>query len=164
MKLTGFTLIELIIVIGIMSILTWQGLANYGAFIKKQVVQEQGKDFVSILRKAQSDANTGYKPSATCGASDSLVGYRVNGVASTNTYTVSAICSDGVETLQKSYEFDSRIELSTNFDLTFLSPYGNSNNNYTICIAHAQDSSIKNAIVSVTTGGGIELTAAACPY
>src|SRR3989344_4107193 len=99
MRSKGFTLIELVIVIGIMSVLTAVGLANYGAFIKKQAVQEEGKNFVSILRKAQSDAVTGNKPSTTCGASDSLVGYRVNGVASTNTYTVSAICSDGVETV-----------------------------------------------------------------
>ena len=164
MRSKGFTLIELIVVIGIMSILTWQGLVNYGDFIKKQVVQEEGKDFVSILRKAQSDANTGYKPSTTCGASDSLVGYRVVGAVLTNTYTVSAVCSNGVETVQNNYILDARVALSSNFDLTFLSPYGNSNNNYIICIAHAQNSSIKNSVISVTAGGGIELAAAACPY
>ena len=164
MRSKGFTLIELIVVIGIMSILTWQGLVNYGDFIKKQVVQEEGKDFVSILRKAQSDANTGYKPSTTCGASDSLVGYRVVGTVSTNTYQVSAVCSDGVETVQNNYTLDSRLALSINFDFTFLSPYGNSNGSYTICIAHAQDSSIENSVISVTAGGGIELAAAACPY
>lgn len=156
MKSKGFTLIELIVVIGIMSLLASVGLVSYGNFTKKQIVQEEARKFVSVLRKAQNDAITGNKPS-TCGDADSLVGYRVTGSVATNSYEVYSVCSDGVSTLQKNYPLDSRVSFTSNFDVTFLSPYGNSTGNSTISFIYTQNTCIENAQVEITSGGGIKL-------
>lgn len=160
MKSKGFTLIELIVVIGIMSVLTAVGLANYGAFIKKQAVQEEGKNFVSILRKAQSDASSGnamsFCPSPTDSSDSALLGYDVEWISSSS-YKVSVHCTNGNSKEQNSYSLDNRVKFDSFFSLTFLSPLGDISSDTYVRLVHSQDNCVDNAVVTITAGGGINV-------
>lgn len=88
-KLSGFTIIELLITISIIGLVLTIGLVYYQDFNRRQVVVQAAKDLKSNLRLAQSKALSGEKPG---GCSGTLSGYRVDFTA--NNYTLAAICGD----------------------------------------------------------------------
>jgi prepilin-type N-terminal cleavage/methylation domain-containing protein len=64
---SGFTLIELMISVLIISLLVGGGIAAYNDFNDKQKVIAAGKEYSIILRSAQKRIKSGEKPDSGCG-------------------------------------------------------------------------------------------------
>lgn len=90
MKRTGYSLIELIIVVGTLLLIASFGVARYNEFNERQSVQQAADTFISNLRLIQAKALSGDKP-AGC---DTLVGYTVE--FGLKNYTMYAECTDGI--------------------------------------------------------------------
>lgn len=88
---SGFTLLELLIVIMIMGLLFGVGLANYRDFARRQSLLGISRKIKGDLRLAQQLAITGNKPT-DCVV---LEGYQFNWVSSTN-YQIEALCSNSI--------------------------------------------------------------------
>ncbi len=84
----GYTLIELVIVILIMSLLVGVGVAGYRDFSRRQDVQNAGRALIADLRIAQGAANSGEKP-AGCNALNGVV----FDVTSATSYTLCYACN-----------------------------------------------------------------------
>lgn len=84
----GYTLIELIIVIAIMSLLVGVGVAGYRDFSRRQDVQNSARTLIADLRVAQGAANSGEKPTG-CNALNGVV----VDVTSATSYTLCYACN-----------------------------------------------------------------------
>jgi|SRR3989344_6902827 len=89
----GFTLIEMLIAISVMSLLVGGSIAGYNKYNTRQIVIQDGKILASTLRTAQTRARVGDKPTAGC---TKLDGYRVIGTANASTYELRVVC-DGAD-------------------------------------------------------------------
>jgi len=156
MKKQGFTLIEIVIVLGISAVVLWQGSVAYGAHIRKIQVREQGRNFVVNLRKAQNDAITGNKPTGFCnGATDQIAGYQVDYVDATS-YTVSAICSSGTALITERINVEYNTEFFSAFNpIIFFSPLGEINETQRVRFSHKVDSCVDNYRVDLERAGSI---------
>lgn len=86
---TGFTLLELLITISIITILFTIGIASYQNFNRTQIVNQTVKELKENLRLVQSKALSGEKTSA-CGT-NTLVGWQIN-FTDSNTYKIQVLC------------------------------------------------------------------------
>jgi prepilin-type N-terminal cleavage/methylation domain-containing protein len=86
---SGFTLIEILVVLALSSLLFGASLAGYVNFNKHQVVLAGGRQVVSDLRDAQNRAANGVLPTGCT----TLTEYQLTATAGANSYTVNAICS-----------------------------------------------------------------------
>ena len=84
---SGFTLIEILVVISVIGIIFTIGVAAYNQFARRQLVNQTSQELRNNLRLAQSKALAGEKPQGCLGH---LNGYQVN--FSANSYTVAALC------------------------------------------------------------------------
>lgn len=99
----GFTFIELLITMLIMTIVFTFGYANYRDFSRKQEIEGAQRLLKSDLRLAQKQASTGHKPSGSaCDDPEDLSGYKVESTSST-AYRISAVCSGGEITTKNVY-------------------------------------------------------------
>lgn len=76
MKKSGFTLIELIIVITVILVISVVTLLNYNSYTDRQRVKQAGLTLRSDLRLAQTKATSGQKP-FVCDATTTLENYTV---------------------------------------------------------------------------------------
>lgn len=83
----GYTLIEILVAIGIISLIFSFGYAGLREFSQRQVLISAGRSLRNDLRLAQSKAISGEKPTG-CSVLD---GYRVK--VSSNTYSILAVCA-----------------------------------------------------------------------
>ena len=90
---SGFTLVEVLVVMTIIGIMFTIGLVNYRDFSRRQTVVAAKRVLDGALRKTQSLAISGTKPAA-CGANDVLDGY-VFTMTSAVGYTIEARCVVG---------------------------------------------------------------------
>lgn len=92
----GFTLIELMIVLSIMSVLGTVGIAGFRAYSQTQVLQSAVNEFATALNTARSRALSQVKP-ASCGSAKTLDGYGIKVLADTGTpkysYSMFFTCS-----------------------------------------------------------------------
>lgn len=122
----GFTLIELIVALGLFMLAIGGVLANYNGFHARQKVKQAALTFKEHLRFAQSQAISGKKPTedlVTCSGTNTLDGHRV---AFTNdrTYVIVAVCSDNESTDVQPYTLPAGITVSPETDITFRSLSG----------------------------------------
>ncbi len=119
----GFTLIELMIVIGLIAVVTIGGVAGYRTFNLRQIVITSGKQMLVDLRQAQSKASSNVKSVEAC-KDQPMSGYRVAG--SSGTYTITenygGTCTPQVT---KTVNLPSGVTFKNNFTLTFQSLGGN---------------------------------------
>lgn len=112
MKRFAFSLIELLVVVGIMITLTGVSLVGYSRFQERQLVNRAAADLAGDLRLTQQKAISGEKPAVPSGcvvgvncwctlAGQSLTGWqlRFTGAAA---YNVEGLCSNGATTVGKS--------------------------------------------------------------
>lgn len=118
-KSTGYTLIEIIIVVGIMGLLVGASIAGFNTLNQRQTVLSAGKEVISIMRTAQQRAIAGIKPENDC---DQLLGYAVKATANGATYTLNSVCDDGgfIETVEvRSYQLAAGLTFASTFTVQF---------------------------------------------
>ena len=109
-KLKGFTLVELLVVVGLIAILSGGTIAGYTKFSDKQKVVAEAQKLKVNLRKAQAKMLSGVRPS---GCKGMLIGYRIE-FNSTN-YTIGADCqTNGIQYIE-TISLSSGITLSESF-------------------------------------------------
>ncbi len=114
-KFSGFTLVELLVVSGIMIMILTIGMVNYNKINRRQVLKQQVKATLEELRLAQSKAINMEKPSSLCSGAQTLENYyflfdRAHG-DNTTTYEIGITCS-GSETSLKTINFSGGVYLS----------------------------------------------------
>ncbi|MEK7518261.1 MAG: prepilin-type N-terminal cleavage/methylation domain-containing protein [Patescibacteria group bacterium] len=100
----GFTLVELIVVISVMGVLSFLGVAGLYEYSKVQTLQNAAKDVVSVLNLAKSRALSQVRPSVSiCAASGVLNGYLVilasSGGGPINIYRLRINCGGIIRTI-----------------------------------------------------------------
>jgi len=142
---SGFTLIEMIVVLGLMALMLGGSIAGYRKFNERQTVLQGGKEFVSALRLAQKRASVGDKPDvAGCNAGEKLEGYRVRGSNGESVYLVVPLCN-GVEVTaaEQDYTFSGDVVFKQNVDIRFYvlsrgTDFGAGGNSVTIVMGNVQ--------------------------
>lgn len=89
-KSSAYTLIEIIVVVGIMAVIMGISLAGWTSYQNREKLRTETQELVTWLRKIQTKASQGEKPSANCSTLDS---YQIRRSGSSlNAY---ANCLDG---------------------------------------------------------------------
>ena len=125
---TGFTLIELMVTIGLFMLAIGGVLANYNGFHTRQKVKQAALTFKEHLRFTQSEALAGKKPTDAgdpC-VTKSLDGYRVTFTSSSD-YVIGPVCETVASTDTKTYSFPDGITLSPTSSISFQSLNGKVN-------------------------------------
>lgn len=145
----GYTLIELLVGITVISIVFAIGYASFREFSRRQALGGVVKSTLSDLRLAQQLSLTGEKPSSgTCAV---LSGYTFS--SSTNGYTLTANCSDG-NIVVKTEELNAEVGISnTTVKFKVLGQGTNLDADTTITLTHQVTGSI--ATISVGKNGDI---------
>jgi len=115
----GFTVMELLVVMGVIIILFTISLAAYNRFNRRQVVEQATRNLESDLRLAQSKAVAQEKPGGWCGTG-TLVGYRLRFTSETQ-YVIEAVCSNSAESpkIIKTVDLPEKIEGIKDTDVLF---------------------------------------------
>lgn len=116
---SGFTLIELMVAVGIMLLLTGGGIATFIRFNDRQAVQGAANQLQTIFRSAQVKARAGEKPAAC----DRLTGYRVQTTANTSQVVLSAVCNNGVFA-HSTINLQNSVVAEGSYTMTFANLYG----------------------------------------
>ncbi len=90
----GYTLIELLIVITLITLLFTLGMAQYNQFNRRQILTKAKDELISNLRLAQGKSLAGEKPNA-CG-DEILTGHKLKFVNNQN-YKIVAVCDGEVD-------------------------------------------------------------------
>lgn len=93
----GFSLIELIVTISLVSVISAGGMAAYNKFTERQRIVSAGKELENLFREAQKKAQSGDKPEQ-CGESTTLKSWSVSINASNSTAHLSVNCGVGEST------------------------------------------------------------------
>jgi len=91
----GYTLIELLIVITLITLLFTLGMAQYNRFNRRQILIKAKDELTSNLRLAQSKSLAGEKPD-TCGA-EILTGHKLIFENDNQNYKIMAVCGNDEE-------------------------------------------------------------------
>ena len=106
---TGYTLIEILTSVVIITIIFTVAIANFRDFQRRQQARSLGRELESNLRNAQSLALTGAKPDTPNCNSKTFAGIRVQ-IDTTTSYSVRALCDSAPVTL-KTYTLPSNAVL-----------------------------------------------------
>jgi type II secretory pathway pseudopilin PulG len=118
---SGYTLIEIIVVVGIMILMMGGGIAAFIQFQEKQAVIGAASDMKVQLRLAQTRARSGDVPEGC----DRLQSYAVRTTTASETTLVSqvAVCDSG-EVVRKEKELAPGITAAGDYDIRFLTLHG----------------------------------------
>jgi prepilin-type N-terminal cleavage/methylation domain-containing protein len=95
MKHSGYSLIEVLVVLVILGVLFGTGYASFRGFNRNHTLVDSAKKIQSDLRLAQEMALSGQKPAdVRCSGTNHLNGYFFN-VLAANRYEIRASCSGG---------------------------------------------------------------------
>ena len=90
---SGFTLVELMLVMGLVAILSGFGISAAVKYSRAQNVDVSARNFANTLQTAKSRAFAGVRPT---GCSGVLLDWRVNIAADYKHYSLSGNCSGGI--------------------------------------------------------------------
>lgn len=88
MRSTGFTLIELMVSVGIIMVTLGGMIANYNGYNNRQTLKQTALTLKNNLRFAQAKALSGEKPTSNC---TELIGWTIS--FTSGTYTLQAQCT-----------------------------------------------------------------------
>ena len=145
----GFSLIELLVVVGILILVVGGGIASFISFNEKQQVVNGAKELQEYLRTAQTLIRVGQKPDG-CGT---LNAYRVvsSDSGTTKEIKVIAVCSsDDID--RNSFFLPEGTTLSSDISITFLGLHGGVSGATTIEVVGGND---RTYTFEVTQGGEI---------
>lgn len=117
----GYTIIEILIVLVIMSLFLQFGYARYRDFANRQAVDIAARQLTGDLRLAQSSALSGTKPTS---CTDTLLGYALTftGLSGPAEYTISAICKNPVSGNPPIVTSIDSMKLTDDISLSIVSP------------------------------------------
>ncbi len=150
----GFTLIEIIVVIAVISLITGMSLAYYNTFNEQQKLRSEAKKIIDVIELAKHKASSGDSP-ASC--TTGFTGYRADiGAAS---YFISACCAGTCDTANpvQTYPFSSNSITATNGYIQFKQLTGGISTNYSplqINVKSSQLPANANCIVITFTAVG----------
>ena len=99
MKYSGYTLLEILIVMIILSLILAVGFDSFRDFGARQIVVNEHSRVLGDLRQAQSEASAGNKPS---GCNGDLLGYdfRALSLGAPAQYRIDAVCASSFVTVK----------------------------------------------------------------
>ena len=148
-KLSGYTLIELLVAITVISIVFAIGYASFREFSRRQALTGIVRSVTSDLRLAQQLSLTGEKPET--GSCTTLEGYSF--APNSGNYTVTANCSNA-DRLIKTVTLESGVTISgPTVQFKVLGQGTNLNSTATLTINH----SVLGNSVTITVGKGGEV-------
>lgn len=115
----GFTLIEMMVVVGIIMMTTGGGIAAFIRFNDRQNLSSGSKALQTYLRGAQIKARSGDIPPGC----DRLQGYRARLITGGGSVTLSAVCTNGV-VLTDTYALPTGVVSENNHSIDFANLYG----------------------------------------
>ncbi len=112
----GFTLVELLVVVSMISIISGLGFASLSSYSRQQTVTQAAEDIKQDINLARFNAISAVKPSGQCGTSDTLTGYRLDFCQYSTTpcssdYQIVALC--GSQPVVSSKNMLSSLSLTT---------------------------------------------------
>lgn len=75
--LSGFTILELLVVFSLIAVVSGVGFISFVSYSRKQILVQAGSDLKQAVELARFNALSGVKPAA-CGATDQLISYALN--------------------------------------------------------------------------------------
>lgn len=131
--LSGFTLVELMVVVAIVSMLSVVGIVSYNSFSNKQQIVQAGRTMKEVLRDAQSRAFTGeYAGCPT--PPNTLKGWQVDFSNS----SMAAVCTIPVAQPTVKYDLRAIVTVTAPNPLIFTSFPKGTNNPSTISVCLTQ--------------------------
>ena len=112
--LSGFTLIEMLVVITILMLMLGWGLASYISFNEKQQLTGAAKQLQVYLRGLQKKARVGDRP----GGCDRLFSYTLTIGANSNLVIMEANCENGDYTTDQ-YSMSGGVKAQANVEVVF---------------------------------------------
>lgn len=103
---TGYTLVELMIIITIIAILIVFGVSAYGKARQRQIGQAAAEQIISILEENQKDANIGHKDCL-----GKYVGQQVT-ISGANLLKTKSLCENGEEGAEKNYTIPGLVSIT----------------------------------------------------
>ena len=103
----GFTLIEILVAVGIAMVIVGGVIVNYNAYNDTQKVKQVAQTLKNNLRFAQAQALAGRKPTSGC---TTLVGFTVT--LASGSYSIQAECSEGLTGEVKTTTLPTGVSLS----------------------------------------------------
>lgn len=171
----GFTLVELIIVIMIMSVFAGVGFTTYTRQVQSEQFDRDIETFVSMLDQARTKTIAkDISPNANCATS--LTGYQVTIYRSTDTtvtehdaFRVKARCSPTYPAVTQQYKMQNTVIYNggnnSYYNVDYLEPYGCISNNCTtsttISFKNKVLNNCKNVVINAL--GNPSIVDVACP-
>jgi prepilin-type N-terminal cleavage/methylation domain-containing protein len=153
MKQKGFTFIEIIIAIGIMSVLGAIIFAGFNNYRQVQTLQTSSDEVATMLNLAKSRAQSQIKPSACAG---DLNGYRVV-IAAPKSYELRVSCVGSGETAisEQSKQLPANVTFSNSSSFFFLVRTGKTipDSGETIAVNYAG----KTKTITINALGGVNI-------
>lgn len=153
----GFTLVEILVVLGIMSGIILIGIVSYRDFNRRQQLVETAKSLQQDLQLAQQKALSGEKSACPSSGTNILLGYSITFTSST--YSIVLDCFTGSDPVVKTIPLPTDITKTTGASsITFKVLGQGTTDTIDSSVTLTQGSTGKTAVISVTRTGSISVS------